>query len=108
MRTQTLGLFYYSMELLPLADAVALNFVSPSLTALLAWVVLRERLGWLSGLGVLVSLAGVFLQSQPPFLFPNQETKQARAGRHWRTVAQSNATVFAGSACVTGCHSQLS
>jgi S-adenosylmethionine uptake transporter len=49
--------FFFALSRLPLADAIAMSFVSPALTALLGAVLLGERLDWRIGL----ALAGGFL-----------------------------------------------
>lgn len=38
-------MFYLSIVLLPLADAVTIFFLNPTITALAAWIILREKLG---------------------------------------------------------------
>jgi len=49
--------FFYSLSLLPLADAIALSFISPVLTALMGALILGERLDW----RIAVALAAGFL-----------------------------------------------
>lgn len=44
-------LFYTTLRLLTLADAVALLYVNPVFCALLGWLVLGERPGWKTALG---------------------------------------------------------
>lgn len=64
-----LGCFYYSITHLPLADATVIQYTNPVLVALLAALVLGERLT----LGVAVSavscLIGVVMIARPDFLF---------------------------------------
>lgn len=64
-----LGCFYYSITHLPLADATVIQYTNPVLVALLAALVLGERLT----LGVVVSalccLIGVIMIARPAFLF---------------------------------------
>jgi S-adenosylmethionine uptake transporter len=48
--------FFYALALLPLADTIALSFISPVLTALLGALLLGERLDW----RIAVALAGGF------------------------------------------------
>jgi uncharacterized membrane protein len=38
--------FFFALSLLPLADAIALSFISPVLTALMGTLILGERLDW--------------------------------------------------------------
>jgi S-adenosylmethionine uptake transporter len=48
--------FFYALGRLPLADAIALGFISPVLTALFGVLLLSERLDW----RIIVALAGGF------------------------------------------------
>lgn len=48
--------FFYGLALLPLADAIALGFIAPVLTALFGVLLLGERLDW----RILLALAGGF------------------------------------------------
>jgi drug/metabolite transporter (DMT)-like permease len=64
-----LACFYYAVVHLPLAEATVIQYTNPVFTALLAAWLLRERLGWLEGVCVSVSLAGVVLMARPGFLF---------------------------------------
>ena len=64
-----MGAFYMSISMLPLSDAVAIFFLNPSCTAALAWLVLGEAFGLLTGAGCAASLAGVALIVRPPLLF---------------------------------------
>jgi len=61
--------YFYAISALPLADATVLQFTNPIWTALLASVVLRERLSLQVVLASLVALLGVVLVARPPFLF---------------------------------------
>lgn len=49
--------FFYALSLLPLADAIAMSFISPVLTALMGALILGERLDW----RIAVALAAGFL-----------------------------------------------
>jgi drug/metabolite transporter (DMT)-like permease len=67
----TLGLtcFYWSVVHLPLAEATLLQYTNPLWAALLAAVLLGERLGRREGLCLAASLAGVLLVVRPAALF---------------------------------------
>ena len=52
----------------PCLPKVSIFFISPALTAVLAWLLLGEAFGWLTATGCLASLVGVVLVAQPPFL----------------------------------------
>jgi drug/metabolite transporter (DMT)-like permease len=64
-----LSLFYYSLTHLPLADASVIQYTNPVFTAVLAALILRERMGSAEVGGLLCSLAGVVLIARPSFLF---------------------------------------
>jgi drug/metabolite transporter (DMT)-like permease len=49
--------FFFALGKLPLADAIAMSFISPVLTAVLGAMILSERLDW----RILVALVGGFL-----------------------------------------------
>jgi len=53
--------FFFALGHLPLADAIALSFISPVLTALMGAVFLRERLDWRIGLALVAGLVGMLL-----------------------------------------------
>jgi S-adenosylmethionine uptake transporter len=53
--------FFYALSLLPLADAIALSFISPVLTALLGALILGERLDWRIGVALAAGLLGMLL-----------------------------------------------
>jgi len=61
--------FFWSLIRLPLAEATVLYFMSPGFAAIIAAVWLREKLGLREIAGILISLAGVILITQPTFLF---------------------------------------
>lgn len=57
--------FYYSLVHLPLAEATVIQYTNPVFTALIAGLVLGERLGWKQGACIAASLAGVLLIARP-------------------------------------------
>jgi S-adenosylmethionine uptake transporter len=61
--------FYAAVERLPLADALALNFLSPILATLLAWAVHGERPGRSGVVAAVATVAGAALVCQPEALF---------------------------------------
>jgi drug/metabolite transporter (DMT)-like permease len=62
-------LWYVSLQRLPLGDAVAISLLGPPLTALLAFLLLREVLGLAGACGCCCALLGVLVVAKPPFLF---------------------------------------
>jgi S-adenosylmethionine uptake transporter len=53
--------FFYALGKLPLADAVALSFISPVLTALMGAAVLGERLDWRIAVALVAGFGGMLL-----------------------------------------------
>ncbi len=60
-------LFFSSLPLLPLADAISLFFVEPLILTVLAAVLLGETIGWRRVLAVCVGFGGALLIVQPSF-----------------------------------------
>ena len=63
-----LACFYFSLVHLPLAEATVIQYTNPIFTAVLAGLVLGERLGWRQAACVASSLLGVLLIARPGFL----------------------------------------
>src|SRR6185436_7873362 len=53
--------FFFALGHLPLADAIAMSFISPALTALLGAMLLGERLDWRIGLALATGFLGMLL-----------------------------------------------
>lgn len=60
-----LALYYVGLARLPLADATVLQNTIPVITALLAWWVLGERVGWGAAVALACGLGGVLLVMNP-------------------------------------------
>lgn len=60
-----LSLYYLSLAHLPLADATTIHHTAPLFTAVLAWWLLREVVGWATVLALALGLAGVVLVVHP-------------------------------------------
>ncbi|MCZ3374511.1 DMT family transporter [Rhizobium sp. AG207R] len=58
-------LIHYAFAMLPLAQAYVLAFLTPVLVAVLAYILLGERLSWTGQLGVLLGFAGVAVALRP-------------------------------------------
>lgn len=56
-----LTLFFVTLQNVPLANAVTIQYLSPIFTAIFAIFMLGEKLKWLQGLFFLISFAGVIL-----------------------------------------------
>lgn len=62
---------YYSLINLSVSDVIMIQFLGPTTTSLLAYLLLKERFTKPELIGGLVSLGGVLLIAKPPFLFGN-------------------------------------
>jgi drug/metabolite transporter (DMT)-like permease len=60
-----LGCYYIALARLPLADATTLQYVQPLITALLAWWLLGEKIGWAAAFAIACGLAGVLAVVHP-------------------------------------------
>lgn len=61
--------YYYAIEVLPLADAVVINYTMPVITAIGAAIFLKEKWEKLDALGSVLCFTGVLLVSKPAFVF---------------------------------------
>jgi drug/metabolite transporter (DMT)-like permease len=91
-----LSCFFWALVHLPLAEATVIQYLNPVFTALLAAVLLGERLRWRAALSVLGSLTGLLLVVRPAFLFGGVESLNPVAS----AVALAGA-VFSAGAYVT-------
>lgn len=64
---------YSSLVYLSLSDAILITFLIPTVTVILAWVILRERLTIVEAVGSVFSFCGVILIVRPSFLFGTSE-----------------------------------
>lgn len=64
-----LSCFYYSLVHLPIAEATIIQYMNPVFTAVLAGIILGERMGRREVACVVLSLFGVALVTRPGFLF---------------------------------------
>lgn len=62
---------YYSLINLSVSDVIVIQFLGPTATSLLAYLLLKERFTKVEVIGGLASLGGVLLIAKPPFLFGN-------------------------------------
>ncbi len=61
--------FHYSVQHLPLAEALVIQNAAPLFTSLIAAIALRERPGWLVSFAAAASLLGVIFMTRPSGLF---------------------------------------
>ncbi len=67
--TLALTCVYYSMTVMPLADATVLQYLHPMFTAIIAWLFLKEHIERTTLVSIALSLLGVLLIARPEFLF---------------------------------------
>ncbi|MDB4954316.1 MAG: Integral rane protein [Myxococcales bacterium] len=60
-----LACYYLALAWLPLADATVLQNTIPLITTILAWWILRERVGWAAAFALACGLGGVLLVVHP-------------------------------------------
>lgn len=60
-------LSFYAYQRLPLAEAFSLSFLTPLFITLLAFIFLKEQIGWYRRSAVLAGLVGVFIMLRPGF-----------------------------------------
>ena len=65
----SLTCFYFGIVHLPLAEATLIQYTNPVFAAILAALLLHERIGGRHAIGVAASLVGVVLVTRPAFLF---------------------------------------
>jgi drug/metabolite transporter (DMT)-like permease len=80
--------FFFALARLPLADAIALSFISPVLTALLGAMLLGERLDWRIAAALAAGFAGMLL------IVSGQITGQMSGAGHNPEVAIGAAAVL--------------
>jgi drug/metabolite transporter (DMT)-like permease len=60
-----LASYYIALARLPLADATTIHFTTPLFTALLAWWLLKERIGWTTAIALGCGIGGVLVIVHP-------------------------------------------
>ena len=63
-----LTLYYYTLQVMPLASAVTIQFISPIFTAILGIFIVKEKVSPLQWLFFLISFAELFRSRKPPKL----------------------------------------
>lgn len=64
---------YYPLIYLSVSDVISIQFIAPTVTALIAYIFLKEKFTKWEALGGMVSLGGVMLIAKPEFLFGASE-----------------------------------
>ncbi|WVR07397.1 hypothetical protein IAU60_004438 [Kwoniella sp. DSM 27419] len=60
---------YQSLRGLTVSDSISIQFLAPTVTAVLGYLFLKEKMTWREVVAGLCCLVGVILVSRPPFLF---------------------------------------
>ncbi len=87
--------FFYALTAMPLGDAVVIMNTSPIWTAVLAVLVLKERVTPALAFALALALVGVVLIARPPFLFDGASAPL------WPTIIALIGAVSAGAAYVS-------
>ncbi len=61
------GLFYWAISIIPLADTVAMAFVSPMIVTALSPLVLNEKIGLRRWMAVIIGFLGILIVLRPDF-----------------------------------------
>lgn len=83
------GLFFYSLSVIPLAEATAIAFTAPIYIALLGWLILKEPVAPQTWLAIVIGLAGVGIISSGAFV-----EGEAFSGALSGYIASALASVF--------------
>ncbi|XP_054770492.2 solute carrier family 35 member G1-like [Lytechinus pictus] len=67
------SLTYIIYQIMPVSSSKSIQYSAPVFAGLLGWIFLKESCSFLDTLFSFLTLAGVFLIAQPPFLFGNPE-----------------------------------
>jgi len=89
--------FFFAVQLLPFADAMTLFFLNPVVTAIVAWILLKEPLGTQGVIGIILSLVGLTLLIRPPFIFHSENGANWTSDKFWGTIL-----ALSGSVCAAG------
>ncbi len=75
------GLFgiYYSLQYLPIADAVVITFLAPGVASLICYFLLGEKFTRVEQIATIVSLLGVVLIARPTSFFHTSDTEGGAA-----------------------------
>jgi drug/metabolite transporter (DMT)-like permease len=74
----SLTMYYFSLKELPLGDAIGLSMAQPIWVCILAFLVLKEPVGWKEVAMIMFCFCGMLLISKPSFLVPNTEPLSLR------------------------------
>ncbi|XP_041481805.1 solute carrier family 35 member G1-like [Lytechinus variegatus] len=66
-------ILYIIYQIMPVSSSKSIQYSAPVFAGLLGWILLKESCSFLDTLFSFLTLAGVFLIAQPPFLFGNPE-----------------------------------
>ena len=90
-------LYFYSITLVDLGDAITTFSIYPITTSFLAYIILKESIHFTHLIALILAICGVIMIAQPSFIFKNHTSKQY----YWYAYLSSIiAAVFAGFAFV--------
>eukprot|EP00727_Mastigamoeba_balamuthi_P004353 m51a1_g13916 hypothetical protein (468) ;mRNA; r:796589-798451 len=65
----SMGLWMLAIKMLPLADSVVINFLSPVFTAIFGFFILKEKITKVEIAGYVLCFVGIVFVARPPFIF---------------------------------------
>ncbi|OWB54953.1 hypothetical protein B5S28_g815 [[Candida] boidinii] len=105
-----LGVFgqYYALIYLTVSDVTVLTFLSPTVTAIMAWWFLKERYTKIEAIGGIVSFIGVILIARPYFIFGAPIPEKPASSSVVEAVTEGAAKVLKAAANAMGSSSSSS
>lgn len=76
--SMNLALKYFAFQNMRIGDATAIFFATPAFTGIFARIILKEPFNKLEMVVVALSIIGVLIVSQPPFLFPKGQDEKVQ------------------------------
>jgi drug/metabolite transporter (DMT)-like permease len=84
-------LHFHGVKHLPLADVSMISAATPIFTVFFAWIILRESVGIVDIVNLVLVFAGIVLIVRPPFIFGgggDSETDQVNSDtEYWKFIA---------------------
>ena len=68
-----MSILFGASSMIPISDAIAINFTNPIFAMLLAVFILKERVGKLGWIAVLITFSGAILLIRPDFNYSSYE-----------------------------------
>lgn len=89
---------YYALIYLTVSDVTVLTFLSPTVTAIMAWWFLNERYTKIEAIGGLFSFIGVILIARPYFIFGSPQQDDSSSSTVVEVVTEGAAKILKAAA----------